>query len=53
MVQDKHIVERGMFDDELVPEEITQVQAGKIVRDRYPDMDAEDQEAVRQRLVAM
>lgn len=41
-----------MFDDELVPQEITQVRAGAIIKDRYPDLSEEDQEAVRQRAVA-
>ena len=51
-VQDKTAVERGLFDPELVPEEITQVRMGKIVRDKYPELDEEDQEAVRQHAVA-
>ena len=52
LVQNKQVVERGMFDQELVPQEITQVQVGKIISDRYPDLDQEDREAIRQRLVA-
>ena len=44
--------EDGMFDEELVPEELTQVKMGKIVREKYPDLDAEDQEAVRQHAIA-
>ena len=51
-VQDKSSRERGMFDDELVPQEMTQVAMGKIVRDRYPELTPEDQEAVRQHAVA-
>ncbi len=51
-VQDKNTIERGMFDEELVPEELTQVRMGKIVKDKYPDLDEEDQEAVRQHAVA-
>jgi len=43
---------RGLFDEELVPEELTQVRMGKIVRDKYPDMSAEDQEAIRQHAIA-
>ncbi|WP_029058488.1 DEAD/DEAH box helicase [Stappia stellulata] len=50
--QDKTSVERGLFDEELVPEELTQVRMGKIVRDRYPELDEEDQEAVRQHAIA-
>ena len=51
-VQDKRTVERGLFDEEVVAEELTQVAMGKIVRDRYPELDEEDVEAVRQRAVA-
>lgn len=51
-VQDKVALERGLFDDELVPEELTQIRMGKIVRDKYPTLDAEDQEAVRQHAIA-
>lgn len=51
-VQDKSSIERGLFDSELVPEELTQVQMGKIVKDRFPELDLEDQEAVRQHAVA-
>jgi superfamily II DNA or RNA helicase len=51
-VQDKTIIERGLFDNELVPEELTQVQMGKIVKERYPELDLEDQEAVRQHAIA-
>ncbi len=51
-VQDKPTIERGLFDEELVPEELTQVRMGKIIKDKYPDLDAEDQEAVRQHAIA-
>lgn len=51
-VQDKTAIERGLFDEELVPEELTQVRLGKIIRERYPDLDEEDQEAVRQHAIA-
>lgn len=50
-VQDKTTIERGLFDDELVPEELTQVRMGKIIKERYPDLDDEDQEAVRQHAI--
>ncbi|WP_260000522.1 DEAD/DEAH box helicase [Leisingera caerulea] len=50
--QDKVSVERGLFDEELVPEELTRVRMGKIIKDRYPELDADDQEAVRQHAVA-
>ena len=51
-VQDKTSIERGLFDEELMPEEITQVRFGKIIRDRYPELSTEDQEAVRQHAIA-
>ncbi|WP_026988480.1 DEAD/DEAH box helicase [Fodinicurvata fenggangensis] len=51
-VQDKTTVERGLFDEELVPEELTQVAMGKIVKEQYPELDEEDQEAVRQHAIA-
>lgn len=51
-VQDKTTVERGMFDEELVPEELTQVRMGKIVKEVYPHLDEEDQESVRQHAIA-
>jgi hypothetical protein len=51
-VQDKSNVERGMFDPEVVPEELTQLRMGKIVRDKYPELNDEDQESVRQHAIA-
>ena len=51
-VQDKTTIERGLFDEELVPEELTQVRMGKIVKEKYPELDEEDQEAVRQHAIA-
>jgi hypothetical protein len=51
-VQDKTSLERGLFDEEIVPEELTQLRMGKIVKDKYPELDAEDQEAVRQHAIA-
>lgn len=50
--QDKTTVERGLFDEELVPEELTQVRMGKIIKDKYPKLDEGDQEAVRQHAIA-
>jgi superfamily II DNA or RNA helicase len=50
-IQDKTAIERGLFDEDLVPEELTQLRMGKIIKDKYPDLDAEDQEAVRQHAV--
>lgn len=52
-VQDKAALERGLFDREnTVPEELTQLRMGKIVRERYPELDEADQEAIRQHAIA-
>ena len=51
-VQDKQTIERGLFDEELVPEELTQVRMGKIVKEKFPNLEEEDQEAVRQHAIA-
>lgn len=51
-VQDKTSIERGLFDEELVPEELTQLRLGKIIKEKYPELDEEDQEAVRQHAIA-
>lgn len=51
-VQDKTSIERGLFDFEMVPEELTQIRMGKIIKEKYPDLVMEDQEAVRQYAIA-
>jgi superfamily II DNA or RNA helicase len=51
-VQDKTAIERGLFDDELVPQDLTLTRMGKIIKDKYPQLDDEDQEAVRQHAIA-
>ncbi len=51
-VQDKTTVEQGLFNKEMVPEELTQVRMGKIVKEVYPHLGEEDQEAVRQHAIA-
>lgn len=52
-LQDKTVLERGLFDTEnTLPEELTQLRMGKIVRERYPDLSDVDQEAVRQHAIA-
>ncbi len=51
-IQDKQAIERGLFDPEVVPEELTVVRMGKIVRERYPELSETDQEAVRQHAIA-
>lgn len=50
--QDKQTIERGLFDKEVVPQELTQIRMGKIIKDKYPELDQEDQEAVRQHAIA-
>jgi hypothetical protein len=53
-IQDKTALEKGLFDTEnTLPEELTQVRMGKIVRDRYPELSEADQETVRQHAVAV
>ena len=52
-LQDKTVLERGLFDtDNTLPEELTQLRMGKIVRERYPDLSDVDQEAIRQHAIA-
>ncbi|HEX8642979.1 MAG TPA: DEAD/DEAH box helicase [Allosphingosinicella sp.] len=51
-VQDKQALERGLFDPETPPEELTQIRMGRIVRERYPELSETDQEAIRQQAVA-
>jgi superfamily II DNA or RNA helicase len=51
-VQDKQTIERGLFDEELVPEELTQVRMGKIVQEKFPNLEEDDREAVRQHAIA-
>jgi hypothetical protein len=52
-LQDKTTLEQGLFDKEhVLPQELTQLRMGKIVRERYPDLSDHDQEAIRQHAVA-
>jgi superfamily II DNA or RNA helicase len=51
-IQDRRTIERGLFDTELVPQELTQIRLGKIIKDKYPDLDTEDHEAIRQHAIA-
>jgi len=52
-LQDKTTLEQGLFDKEnVLPQELTQLRMGKIVRERYPDLSDEDQEAIRQHAIA-
>lgn len=56
-VQDKTTLERGLFDGEhaggeTLAQDLTQVRMGKIVGAKFPELDTEDQEAVRQHAIA-
>lgn len=51
-VQDSRTVQDGLFNDDMPPQETTQQKMGKIIRDKYPDLSEQDQEAIRQRAVA-
>jgi len=56
-VQDKQTIEKGLLDGqhaggETLPEELTQVRMGKIVKQKFPNLGDEDQEAVRQHAIA-
>ena len=52
VLQDKPTVEQGLFNLDAIPEETTVVRTINIVRQRYPNLPDEDQEAARQRVVA-
>ncbi|MCL2713710.1 MAG: DEAD/DEAH box helicase [Alphaproteobacteria bacterium] len=51
-VKDKPTIEKGIFAEDLIPEEMTQVALAKIIRDKYPQLDDGDREAVRQHTIA-
>ncbi|CAK0766145.1 putative ATP-dependent helicase YeeB [Gammaproteobacteria bacterium] len=52
-LQDKTALERGLFDQKnTLPEELTLLRMGKIVRERYPELNLIDQEAIRQHAIA-
>ena len=52
-LQDKTVLEQGLFDKEhVLPQELTQLKMGKIVRERYPELSEHDQEAIRQHAIA-
>ena len=56
-IQDKPALEKGLFDGkhvdgETIAQDLTIVRMGKIVRDRYPELSDDDQEAVRQHAIA-
>jgi hypothetical protein len=54
-VQDKQTLEQGIqacHDGDVIPQELTQLRMGKIIKGKYPDLDEEDVESVRQHAVA-
>ena len=52
-LQDNTALEQGLFDKEnVLPQELTQLRMGKIVRERYPDLSEQDHEAIRQHAIA-
>ena len=56
-VQDKTALEKGLFDGEhadgeTLAQDLTQVRMGKIIREKYPELDEDDREAVRQHAIA-
>jgi superfamily II DNA or RNA helicase len=50
--QDDESQKRGLFDTELVPEELTQIRMGSIIKETYPECNDEDREAIRQHAIA-
>ena len=50
-MQDSRSVEKGIFDSDTIPQDITQVAMGKVIKSIYPNFSDEDQEAIRQRAV--
>ena len=51
-LQDRPTLEQGLLNEDVVPEDLTVVGMGKIVKERHPDFDEDDQEAVRQHAIA-
>ena len=51
-INDDELIEQGMFNEDMPPEEITVVKMGRIVADKHPSLNQDDQEVVRQHAVA-
>ena len=51
-VADKTAISHGLFNKDIIPEQLTIERMGKIIKDRYPHEDALDQEAIRQAAIA-
>ena len=52
VLQDRPTIEQALFNEDAIPEETTVVRTMNIVRQRYPNLPEEDQEAARQRVIA-
>jgi len=52
VMQDPEILKRGLFDENVSPPQVNIAFVGRIVREKYPQLDEDDQEAIRQRAVA-
>lgn len=50
-LQDNRIVERGTFDPDIMPAELTVAAMGRVVRERYPHINEGDREAIREHAV--
>lgn len=50
--QDTNIAKHGAANDELAPEVVNKLMIPRIINDRYPDRSEEEQEEIRQQLVA-
>jgi hypothetical protein len=51
-VQDTRIMAKGLFDEEMAPQDLNILQMGKIISEKYPDLSEHDQEAIRERAAA-
>lgn len=51
-LQDKVVLERGVLENDHLPEDNTIIRMGKIIQSRYPELSDEDKEAVRQHAVS-
>lgn len=52
LIQDQPALEQSLFNPDSIPEETTVLRAMNVIRQRNPDLPPEDEEAVRQRVIA-
>ena len=50
-IQEKSTLEAALFDKTTPPQELTLIQMRRVIREKYPDIDERDQEAIRQHAV--